>query len=110
MSLDRVIRESWESEPEKWAWNGRWALIGPGIRLELPCGEHVRWSVVVGDRIGHVELSALTHLCIETAWALAEIPDLGETRPTLDPERASPYGVGNGPAPERDGRDRRRGA
>lgn len=97
MSLDRIIRERLQSHPEEWAWNGSRHLLGPGVRLVRPNGQ--LWSFVVGERLGYVTLSVQTHFCIQMALLLRRIPDRAEARPAPDPESASPYGVGNGPAP-----------
>lgn len=129
MSLDRIIRESLRKHPKEWEWNNPRAMKGPGIRLVLRSPtlieDYDRWCFVVSKRLGLAVLSRRTHVFIEVARACRERGDIRSvaarqeeieeafcrlvgvghiygwlhTLVKPDPESASPYGVGNGPAP-----------
>ncbi len=78
MSLDTVIRNRIFSNPNEWSWDGPRFLKAPGVTLCRSVIDN-RWTFCVGEQLGYVKLSRLTHACIEMARLLKSIPDLKET-------------------------------
>ena len=78
MSLDSVIRNRILSNSSEWFWDGPRFLKAPGVTLCRTVTDE-RWTFCVGEQLGYVKLSHLTHACIEMARLLKNIPDKKES-------------------------------
>jgi hypothetical protein len=74
MGLDQVIRARLFSHSSEWSWQGPRFLNGPGVTLVRSVTDE-RWTFVVGEQLGYVKLSLVTHMQIEMARALKRIPE-----------------------------------
>jgi hypothetical protein len=74
MSIDSVIRDRLFNHPSEWSWRGPRFLKAKGVTLVRGLYNE-RWTFVVGEQMGYVKLSLITHLQIEMARALRYIPD-----------------------------------
>jgi hypothetical protein len=80
MGLDSLIRARLFSHPSEWSWVGHRFLTAPGVTLVRSVTDE-RWTFVVGEQLGYVKLSLVTHMQIEMARALKRIPDTPLTPP-----------------------------
>jgi hypothetical protein len=80
MGLDSLIRARLFNHPSEWIWVGRRFLTAPGVTLVRSVTDE-RWTFVVGEQLGYVKLSLVTHMQIEMARALKRIPDTPLTPP-----------------------------
>ena len=71
-NIDQIIRDRLYNHPNEWQWEGNRFLKGNGITLVLSANDE-RWTFVVGNQIGYIKLSYLTHCCIEMARKLKHI-------------------------------------
>jgi hypothetical protein len=73
MSIDSVIRARLLSHSSEWTWVGPRFLTAPGVTLVRSVTDE-RWTFVVGEQLGYVKLSIVTHMQIEMARALNRVP------------------------------------
>lgn len=76
MGIDSIIRGRLLNHSHEWLWDGPRFLKAPGVTLVR--GSDERWTFVVGESLGYIKLSYVTHGCIEMARMLRNIPNKKE--------------------------------
>ena len=80
MGINAIIFDRLMNHPSEWFWDGPRFLKGPGVCLVRSLSDG-RWTFVVGEQLGYIKLSYITHTAIEMSRMLRRIPDKGEDTP-----------------------------